>query len=106
LEVKLMNINLTFLAQIIQIIGCLCSLWVYIDASGHKIGRTPQGGLFNIGAGWWGVLSFLLWIVIFPLYLIKRKKLIALAKTYPIEPKARKFKIIIFVLICALLIFF
>ena len=101
-----MNINLTFLAQIIQIIGCLCSLWVYIDASGDKIGRTPQGGLFNIGAGWWGVLSFLLWIVIFPLYLIKRKKLIALAKTYPIEPKARKFKIIIFVLICALLIFF
>nr|UEJ84718.1 hypothetical protein [SPHINX/BMMF group 1 DNA sequence] len=106
MEVKLMNINLTFLAQIIQIIGCLCSLWVYIDASGHKIGRTPQGGLSNIGAGWWGVLSFLLWIVIFPLYLIKRKKLIALAKTYPIEPKARKFKIIIFVLICALLIFF
>ena len=100
-----MNINLTFLAQIIQIIGFLCPLWVYIDASGHKIGRTPQGGFFNIGAGWWGVLSFLVWIVVLPLYLIKRKKLIAIAKTYPIEPKARKIKIFIFVLICFLPIF-
>lgn len=49
-----MNINLTILGQIIQIIGCFCSLWVYIDASRHKIGRIPEGGFFNIGAGWWG----------------------------------------------------
>ena len=101
-----MNINLTILGQILQIIGCLCSLWIYIDASRHKIGRTPQGGFLNMSAGWWGVLSFLIWIIIFPLYLIKREKLIALSQKYPVEPKARKIKISIFVLISGFLIFF
>ena len=101
-----MNINLTILGQILQIIGCLCSLWIYIDASRHKIGKTPKGGFLNMGAGWWGVLSFLIWIIIFPLYLIKREKLIALSKNYPVEPKARKIKISIFVLISCFLIFF
>ncbi len=94
-----MNINLTILGHIIQIIGCFCSLWVYIDASKHKIGRTSEGGFFNFGAGWWGLLSFLLWVVIFPLYLIQRKKLITLAKEHPIESKARIIKIIIFIII-------
>ena len=77
--------------QILQIIGCLCSLWIYIDASGHKIGRTPQGGFLNMGAGWWGVLSFLIWIIIFPLYLIKREKLIALSKNSesPVKPTVK-----------------
>ena len=79
---------------------------VYIDASGHKLAEHLKVAcLISVLAGG-EYLAFFLWIVIFPLYLIKRKKLIALAKTYPIEPKARKFKIIIFVLICALLIFF
>lgn len=94
-----MNINLTILGQIIQIIGCFCSLWVYIDASRHKIGRIPEGSFFNIGAGWWGLLSFLIWIIVFPLYIIQRKKLIAIAKIHPIESKARIIKSIIFIVV-------
>ncbi|MEB3752976.1 hypothetical protein I2F62_01240 [Acinetobacter sp. MD2(2019)] len=100
-----MNINLTILAQILKIIGCLCSIWVYIDASGHKIGKTPQGGFFNLAAGWWGTLSLLIWFITFPLYLSKRKKLMGLAKKHPVESKARMLKISIFIFISGLFIF-
>ncbi|MGE8541954.1 MAG: hypothetical protein ACN6NX_11655 [Acinetobacter sp.] len=101
-----MNINLTVLGHILYIIGCLCSIWVYIDASGHKIGNTPEGGYLSISAAWWAILSFILWIVVFPIYLIKRQKLIDLAKQYPVEPKARNLKIGLFSLVAIFLIFF
>ena len=88
------------------IIGCLCSIWVHIDASGHKIDKTPADGFLSIGAAWWAILSFLLWIVVFPIYLIKRQKLIDLAKQHPVEPKARMLKIGLFTAVAIFLIVF
>ena len=94
---------MNFLNIILSIIVTISALWVYIDASKNKIGNSPQGGLLNVGgAGWWGVLCLLLWVVIFPLYLIKRSKLIAFAKANPAEPKNRNIKIGIFSFIAAL----
>lgn len=94
-----MNINITFWVPLIVAIS---ALWVYIDASANKIGKTSQSGFFNIGASWWGFACLFLWIIAFPSYLIIRKKLIALATAYPVEPKAREIKIAIFVLVCFL----
>jgi len=94
-----------FLNIILSIIVTISALWVYIDASKNKIGNSPQGGLLNVGgAGWWGVLCLLLWVVIFPLYLIKRSKLIAFAKANPAEPKNRNIKIGIFSFIAVITI--
>lgn len=96
---------MNFLNIILSIIVTISALWVYIDASKNKIGNSPQGGLLNVGgAGWWGVLCLLLWVVIFPLYLIKRSKLIAFAKANPAEPKNRNIKIGIFSFIAVITI--
>ncbi|MBK0063946.1 MULTISPECIES: hypothetical protein [unclassified Acinetobacter] len=98
-----MNINLSFW---IPIIVAISALWVYVDASSHKIGKTPQKGFFNIGAGWWGVACLFFWIIAFPCYLYKRNDLIELAKVHPVEPKARGIKIGFFAFICLLRIIF
>lgn len=88
---------MNYLNIILPIIVTISALWVYIDASKNKIGNSPQGGLLNLGgAGWWGALCLLLWIVVFPLYLTKRSKLIAFAKENPAEPTNRNLKIGIF----------
>lgn len=72
------------------------AVWVYIDATGHKIGKVKDaGGLFNMSAGAWCVVTLLLWIVGFPSYLIKRGALIERAKTSPIEVKGRWVKVAI-----------
>jgi len=71
-------------------------LWVYLDATSHKIGKPPSGrGLFNMSAGGWAVACLLLWIIAFPAYLIKRKALIAKAAAEPVEVKSRNGKIVL-----------
>jgi len=66
------------------------SAWVYVDATLNKIGKIPEAkGMFNMSAGAWAIVTLGLWIVGFPAYLIKRKSLIAKAKTRPVEVKAR-----------------
>lgn len=89
-----------YLNNIIYGVITFSALWVYADASQNKIGNTPEKSLLNVGgAGWWGTLCLLLWIVTFPLYLINRKKLINLAKEYPVEPNHRNIKIGVFFII-------
>lgn len=96
---------MNYLNIILPIIVSISALWVYIDASKNKIGNSAQGGLLNVGgAGWWGVLCLLLWIIVFPLYLIKRSKLIAFAQECPVEPVNRNLKIGIFGVIAILTI--
>jgi hypothetical protein len=46
-----------------------------------------------------GGTLFALWIIAFPLYLMKRNKLIALAKAHPSEPTNRNLKIGVFSII-------
>ena len=69
-----------------------CAVWVYLDATANKIGKTSVGGLFNMPAGAWGVVCLGIWIVGFPAYLIKRNALKAIAVEHPVEPKARVLK--------------
>jgi hypothetical protein len=72
------------------------AIWVYWDASGHRVGKVPGGkGMFNMSAGAWGVVTLLLWIVAFPSYLAKRGSLILLAKTSPIDSKGRAAKAVV-----------
>lgn len=77
----------------------LSALWVYWDASGHKIGKVPvKGGFFNKSAGTWGLVTLLFWVVVFPAYLIARHKLVAQARELPVDSPARRWKATAFAL--------
>lgn len=71
------------------VLGCM--IFVYWDATRNNIGKIPgEKGFTNSSAGMWAVGTGILWIVIFPLYLINRKKLIEKAKENPqVVPKWR-----------------
>lgn len=74
--------------------------WVYWDATTNKIGKIPnQKGFFNLSAGVWGIVTFGLWIIGFPAYLVKRKGLIEKAKTAPIEVKQRDLKLALLLIV-------
>ncbi|WP_271680699.1 hypothetical protein [Thermomonas mangrovi] len=69
------------------------AVWVYLDATKHKIGKIPGGkGLFNMSAGAWGIVTLMLWIIGFSSYLLKRKSLAEQAKIHPIEVGGRGIK--------------
>jgi hypothetical protein len=79
------------------------AIWVYWDATANKIGKIPgAGGMFNLSAGAWSVVTMFLWIVAFPAYLIKRGSLLARAKTEPVEVKRRWMKLSILCIVGAL----
>ncbi|MBS0457526.1 MAG: DUF4339 domain-containing protein [Proteobacteria bacterium] len=64
--------------------------WVYWDATQNKIGKINGAtGFFNMPAGGWAALAWLLWIVGFPAYLAKRNDLIERAKANPVTPASR-----------------
>ena len=76
-------------ALIVAIIAA-SAVWVYLDASKHKIGKIRGSkGMLNMSAGAWGIVTLLLWIVCFPAYLIARRRLIAKAQANPIEVSHR-----------------
>ncbi|MEE9611074.1 MAG: hypothetical protein V3W19_07470 [Desulfatiglandales bacterium] len=82
----------------------ICTLWVYLDATGKKIGKIPgAGGMFNMSAGGWATVTLGLWIIGFPAYLIKRSSLIEAASQHPLEVKNRALKATVFGVIGALL---
>ncbi|SHK68549.1 hypothetical protein SAMN02745216_03906 [Desulfatibacillum alkenivorans DSM 16219] len=76
-----------------------CSIFVYWDATRNKIGKiSDKKSLTNAPAGLWAFGTFMLWIMVFPLYLYKRKDLIAKAKEHPVEPSQAQRKAILSVL--------
>ena len=75
----------------------ISTLWVYWDAVTHKIGKTEGGGFTNVPAGGWAAATFGLWIIGFPLYLIKRNELIQKAKEHP-APEVKNFTLVFLVL--------
>jgi hypothetical protein len=88
---------------IIVLIIVLSAIWVYWDATSNKIGKVSDGGgLFNMSAGAWSVVTMFLWIVGFPAYLIKRGSLVERAKAQPVEIKGRGIKLSILCVIGAL----
>lgn len=82
--------------NIIYLLVIWSVLFVYVDATHNKIGKIPgKKGLLNNSAGVWSIGTLLLWIVVFPLYLINRKKLIEGAKENPQEIPGKRKKIVI-----------
>jgi len=75
------------------VLGCV--LFVYLDATKNKIGKVPEVKQFtNMSAGMWATGTALLWIFVFPLYLINRKKLINIAAEKPqVVPTFRRYTI-------------
>lgn len=69
-------------------------VWVYFDATTNKIGKVGDDpSIFNMHAGAWAIAIIFLWVIVFPAYLIKRKSLIEKAKSNPVEPVGRQFKL-------------
>ncbi|AYA40566.1 hypothetical protein HZS38_09225 [Xenorhabdus nematophila] len=61
------------------------AFWVYFDAYQNRIGtyRDELNRLRGHSPVWWGVCTLLLLIVFLPIYLIRRKTLLAMAQKYP-----------------------
>jgi len=82
-------------ALIVAIVAA-SAVWVYLDATKHKIGKIRGSkGMLNMSAGAWGVVTLGLWIIGFPAYLIARNGLITKAKAHPIEVSHRTVKALI-----------
>lgn len=73
----------------------VCAVWVYLDATKNRIGKTSAGGMFNMSAGAWGVVTLLLWVIGFPAYLIKRNALKTIAAEQPVEITGRTWKVLV-----------
>lgn len=81
----------------------LSAVFVYFDATKNKIGKLPDNkGFLNMSAGMWSFGVLLLWILIFPLYLIKRSSLIGIAKENPQDVSLRGAKLGFLSVVCAL----
>ncbi|CDL79746.1 hypothetical protein [Xenorhabdus cabanillasii] len=67
------------------LIPIAAAFWVYFDAYHNRIGtyRDELNRLRGHSPVWWGACTLLLLIVFFPLYLIRRKTLLAMAQKYP-----------------------
>jgi hypothetical protein len=79
----------------IWLVVCASAMWVYYDATRHKIGKIPnKSGMTNMSAGAWAVVTFFMWIVGLPVYLINRQRLIQEASTSPVEPSGRALKLV------------
>lgn len=72
------------------------AFFVYYDASKNKIGKIQgEKGFFNMSAGGWALAALWIWIIAFPVYFIKRAKLIQKAQDNPKEPSNRNLKLAI-----------
>jgi len=71
-------------------------LFVYYDATKNRIGKVAgENGFLNMSAGMWTIGTWLLWIIVFPLYIIKRDELIEKAKQNPVAVPEGKRKVIL-----------
>lgn len=68
------------LSLFISLVVLGSGVWVYLDATNHKIGKIPGvKGFLNMSAAGWAFLVMIMWMIGFPLYLYKRSSLIELA---------------------------
>lgn len=75
---------LTGVSGLVYCVIGLSAFWVYFDATRYKIGKIPEEKrLTNMSAGSWAIVTLLLWIVAFPIYIFKHSKLVEKAKNYP-----------------------
>ena len=84
-----------------------CAVWIYVDATEHRIGKIPnENGFFNLSAGGWALFALLLWFIGIPCYLINRRELILKAKEFPVGVTGRTWKMIAMQAAIAALAFF
>lgn len=91
--------------EFINLIIALSAFFVYWDCTRNHIGKnSTEKGLLNNSAGVWTIGTCLLWIVVFPLYSINRKKLKQKAIDAPqvVPPLRRNFTLGIIFVISAL----
>ena len=55
------------------------SIWVFFDAT--KLGAKPGKGIFDASPQIWLIGCILFWFLVFPIYLIRRRKLVAEQKS-------------------------
>ena len=74
------------LLVVVVVVGT--AMWVYLDATKHKIGKFPTDpGFWNMSAGDWATNTVMFWIIVFPVYVLKRPELIEKAKQEPMETR-------------------
>jgi len=61
--------------MLIVLIVIVTSIWVFFDAKKIGVKKGQMKGVCNMGPGGWLIVCLLLWIIGFPLYLIKRPEL-------------------------------
>lgn len=61
--------------------------WVYFDAYSHRIGtyRDERGQIRGNSPVWWGVLTLIICILMLPMYILDRRRLLAVAKEHPAD---------------------
>jgi hypothetical protein len=75
------------------------AIYVYRDATKHHIGADPNSRkLTDASPIEWVVGVILAWIIVFPMYLFKRKDLISIAQENPVEPSETQKKVVLGVL--------
>ena len=62
------------MADLIFIIVLGTSIWVFIDARSLKLPKKDAKGFWAMGPIGWLFACFLIWIVAFPVYLVKRSE--------------------------------
>jgi len=59
----------------ILLLVAVTSIWVFVDAKKIGVKKGQVKGLADLGPAGWLFACLLLWIVAFPLYIIKRPEL-------------------------------
>jgi len=52
------------------------SIWVYADAKKIGVRKGQVKGIANLGPGAWFIVCLFLWVLAFPMYLVKRPEFI------------------------------
>ena len=116
MDVKDLDTRYLGLVALFDLMVVSCATLVYMDARDHRIGPLPgsRGPLLvsdvfglNMSSGAIGAFVAWWWVIILPLYLVKRRNLIERAKTHPSEesrPGLFLFWIILFVVTSPILV--
>ncbi len=72
------------MGALVWLVVVVSAIWVYVDARSIGVRKGLVTGLGDMGPVGWAVSTLFLWIVAFPLYLVKRRQFrIAVATAAP-----------------------
>lgn len=84
------------MGTLIYFIIIASAAFVYWDATKNRIGKTSDAKTLSNSPAWlWALGVLLIWIVAFPLYLVKRKELIQKARENPVKVPMKQKKIVL-----------